>query len=146
MISSFKGHNHFLSNFFKWEFEFWGLRWPTSEHAFQAMKTDDPVWKERIRTAKDAGHAKALGRQAPLRCTRAEWDGGLRVEAMREVLRAKFSDRALKAMLLETGDERLVEGNYWHDRYWGVVDGCGENMLGKLLMELRKEIRDAQGR
>lgn len=146
MIGSFTGHNHFLSNFFKWEFEFEGERWPTSEHAFQATKTTDPFFRAKIRKAESPGRAKAFGRQAPLRCTRAEWDGGLRVDMMRRVLRAKFADRVLKAMLLETGDEQLVEGNYWHDSYWGAVNGKGENMLGKLLMELRKEIRDAQGR
>lgn len=145
MIHSFTGENRFLSNFFRWEFEFDGARYWTAEHAFQAEKPADPAWKERIRAAKEPGDAKRLGREAPLHCTRAEWDAK-RVDVMRRVLRAKFSDRILAARLLETGDERLVEGNYWHDRWWGTVDGRGENMLGKLLMEVRKEIGDAQGR
>lgn len=145
MISSFTGHNHFLSNFFKWEFEFQGLRWPTAEHAFQSRKTPDPEWKKRIRTALTAGKAKELGRKVPLVGGVDAWNA-VRVAEMREVLRAKFSDRMLKAMLLETGDERLVEGNYWRDSFWGVVNGRGENMLGKLLMEVREEIRGGKTR
>lgn len=36
--------------------------------------------------------------------------------------------------------EELIEGNYWHDTYWGVCEGVGENHLGKLLMEIRNEL------
>ena len=35
-------------------------------------------------------------------------------------------------MLLQTGDEELVEGNKWGDRFWGVCKGKGENHLGKI--------------
>lgn len=42
---------------------------------------------------------------------------------------------------MATDDAELVEGNTWGDRYWGVVDGVGENRLGKLLMERRAELR-----
>ena len=52
----------------------------------------------------------------------------------------------LKEMLLQTGDEELVEGNYWHDVYFGVCScpkcgNKGENHLGKLLMKIRSEIK-----
>jgi predicted NAD-dependent protein-ADP-ribosyltransferase YbiA (DUF1768 family) len=43
--------------------------------------------------------------------------------------------------LLLTGDEELIEGNYWHDHIWGVCDGTGTNWLGKILMEIRDELR-----
>jgi predicted NAD-dependent protein-ADP-ribosyltransferase YbiA (DUF1768 family) len=36
----------------------------------------------------------------------------------------------------------LVEYNYWGDLYWGVCRGEGENHLGRILMEIRSEIRD----
>lgn len=49
----------------------------------------------------------------------------------------KFAEPGLQAKLLETGNEELVEGNYWGDTFWGVCRGRGENHLGKLLMKVR---------
>lgn len=46
----------------------------------------------------------------------------------------------LKAKLLETGDAELVESNWWHDYFWGVCNGRGENHLGKILMKIRAEL------
>ena len=43
--------------------------------------------------------------------------------------------------LLDTGDTELIEGNNWHDTFWGVCKGKGQNNLGKILMEVRKDIR-----
>ena len=54
-------------------------------------------------------------------------------------LRAKFADEQLRALLLSTGDARLVENNK-HDSYWGIGDGHGANHLGRLLMKLRAEL------
>jgi N-glycosidase YbiA len=61
---------------------------------------------------------------------------------MREALRSKFRAHAeLRAELLATGDEKLVE-NAPGDYYWGCgADGSGKNMLGRILMELRAELR-----
>ncbi len=61
---------------------------------------------------------------------------------MREALKAKFTQNEdLKNILLETGDAILVEHTE-NDNYWGDGgDGNGKNMLGKLLMELREELR-----
>lgn len=140
MIASFAGANHFLSNFYPHDFEFEGETYPTAEHAFQAAKTDEPSWKLRIQMAKTPGQAKHLGRRAPLAGGKAAWDGR-RVEVMRKILKAKFADRVLAGQLLATGDEDLVEGNYWNDTFWGVSKGRGQNQLGKLLMELRDELR-----
>ena len=67
---------------------------------------------------------------------------GQRLEVMLKLLRLKFADPALAGRLLATGDTELVEGNHWGDRYWGVSGGIGENHLGKLLMQVRLELRD----
>jgi ribA/ribD-fused uncharacterized protein len=66
-------------------------------------------------------------------------------DIMREALRAKFTQHEdLRKILLETGDARLVE-HTTNDRYWGDGgDGSGLNMLGKLLMELREELRNEE--
>lgn len=63
---------------------------------------------------------------------------------MRDLLDLKFADPALAALLLATGDADLVEGNDWGDRFWGVCDGAGANMLGRLLMELRTRLAHGQ--
>ena len=43
--------------------------------------------------------------------------------------------------LLGTGDTYLEEGNTWNDTFWGVCNGVGENNLGRILMEVREELR-----
>ena len=52
----------------------------------------------------------------------------------------------LAEKLLATGDEEVVEGNTWHDRYWGrckCVKHEGEclNWLGRILMRVRADLR-----
>lgn len=60
---------------------------------------------------------------------------------MYEICMTKFMQHTdLKTMLLATGDSILIEGNQWNDRYWGMVDGSGENHLGRILMDIRKKL------
>jgi hypothetical protein len=62
---------------------------------------------------------------------------------MYRILRAKFTqNKNLRKMLVDTGDAYLEETNYWHDTFWGVYNGIGENNLGKLLMVVRDEINE----
>jgi hypothetical protein len=41
-----------------------------------------------------------------------------------------------------TGNTELVEGNHWHDTFWGVdaTTGEGDNGLGQILMQVRMEL------
>ena len=71
---------------------------------------------------------------------RPDWETE-KISIMRALLRLKFADPALRAQLVATGVRPLVEGNRWGDRFWGVCGGNGQNMLGKLLMEIRAELR-----
>lgn len=139
MIDRFDGEYSFLSNFYPSPLKFGRdrLLYPTAEHAFQAMKTHDAVWRNKIRLAPSPGVAKRLGRQCPLR---EDWDRS-KVRVMTAIVRLKFKDPALRAKLLATGDEELIEGNYWNDRFWGVCRGKGQNHLGKILMDIREECR-----
>lgn len=66
---------------------------------------------------------------------------------MEEVVRAKFSQNPqLLEKLIATGDAELVEGNRWHDQYWGfdLIKGIGENHLGIILMKIRAELGGAE--
>ena len=65
----------------------------------------------------------------------------VKVSIMKDKKKQKFSKSPLKEMLLETNTKELIEGNNHGDTYWGTVNGKGENMLGKLLMEVRSELQ-----
>jgi ribA/ribD-fused uncharacterized protein len=139
VIDRFDGSFEFLSNFSPAQVTFNGLEFPTVEHAYQAAKTDiSALWLE-IQKARTPGVAKRMGRIVPLR---PEWsDPKFRIETMRSLLKQKFANPSLQKKLLMTGDEQLVEGNNWGDTFWGVCKGVGENNLGKLLMEIREELK-----
>ncbi len=131
-----------FSNFAGFPIRLGGKRWPTSEHYFQAQKFEDAAYREEIRTAKSPMIAARLGRSRKQKLRR-EWES-VKVGVMRDAVRAKFTQyEELKALLLGTGDAKLVEHTV-NDAYWGDGgDGSGRNMLGQMLMELREELRAA---
>ena len=137
IISSFRGHYRFLSNFFPANIEFEGDLYPSAEHAYQAAKSKDRKYRERIRDCGAPGSAKALGQRVPLR---EDWEG-VKLDIMLGILRSKFEQLYFRDLLLATCDAELKEGNNWGDRFWGVVDGKGQNHLGRLLMKVRDELR-----
>jgi len=61
-----------------------------------------------------------------------------------KLVRKKFEIPVLREALLDTGNAKLVEGNYWGDVEWGVCRGKGKNKLGKILMKVRKEIQEQE--
>ncbi len=156
-----------FSNFYEGApFESDGVYWPTVEHYFQAIKFDNPEYRELIRSANTPNKAFILGSQkkrggyaahwtlnkqdarllndlidqhAHVQI-RADWDAH-RITAMEKALLAKFSqNRTLRSVLLETGDVEIVEDSP-RDWFWGCgKDGKGENMLGKLLMKVRSHL------
>lgn len=137
MIKEFTGKYEFLSNFWHSPFEYEGITYPTNEHFFQAMKSQLPAERKIIAAAVTPGQAKRFGRQCVLR---PDWER-VKDEVMLTGLRIKFSNPTLRTQLIMTGDEELVEGNWWGDTYWGVCNGVGKNRLGKLLMQVREEIK-----
>lgn len=140
-IYSFDGEFSFLSNFYPCEVIFEGNTYPSVEHAFQAAKTLDKNIRNKIRNKETPGKAKKIGRSINLR---SDWED-IKIDIMYELLNEKFSDCKLETMLIATKDRLLIEGNHWGDTFWGVYKGKGENYLGRLLMELRKEIQTELG-
>jgi ribA/ribD-fused uncharacterized protein len=141
MINKFSGEHAFLSNSHPFPVEFEGAVYPTVEHAFQAAKTFDTEERERVRMAKSPAAAKTIGKKLDLR---DGWDYH-RVDVMKLLVKQKFQDPELRDKLLATGDEPLVEGNLWHDRYWGQCQcpnhkGDGLNWLGRILTSIRKDL------
>ena len=137
VISEFSGKYHFLSNFSQAEVWLDGESYPSTEHAYQAAKTLDPQWREKIRSADTPNLAKRLGRKAPVR---ENWDE-IKLDIMYELVRQKFCQHsALSRKLMDTEGIELIEGNWWGDKFWGVCGGEGENNLGKILMRVREEL------
>jgi len=133
-ITSFKGEYAFLSNFYEHPIKYRGKVWPSSEHAYQAMKTLDKDEQEKVRQKRTPGQSKRAGQKVTLR---EDWED-VKVEFMHEILEVKFSDPELLEMLMSTGTARLVEGNHWGDVEWGVCNGSGKNLLGNILMDIRE--------
>ena len=143
MINCFDGKFAFLSNFYP-SLIFDGNIWfPTVEHYFQAAKTTNMEEYISIAFIETPGKAKRFGKKVTLR---PDWEE-VKDQVMLDALRKKFEIPALREKLLATGDEELVEGNTWHDNTWGncSCERCknieGQNKLGKLLMQVREEIK-----
>ena len=116
-----------------------GVRYPTVENAYQAAKTvnvGDRI-KISVMSPRDAKH---YGRKVKLW---RDWED-LKLEIMKGLIKQKFTIPVLRKKLLATGRRELIEGNYWGDTFWGVCNGRGYNYLGRLLMEVRKEIKDIE--
>ena len=58
-----------------------------------------------------------------------------------DFIRKKFESPFLADLLIKTEDSELIFGNTWNDRVWGICRGTGENLLGKILMKVRQELK-----
>ena len=128
-----------FSNFAPYPIRLQGKLWPSSEHYFQAQKFAGTPHEEQVRQARTPMEAARMGRDRR-RPLRADWES-VKLEVMRQALRAKFSQHPdLEGLLLQTGEARLVEHTD-RDDFWGDGgDGRGHNWLGRLLMELRESL------
>ncbi len=136
-------HSEF-SNFAPFGIELDGAHWPSVEHYYQAQKFTDPALRKLIRKAAKPPIAKSLADKNKA-AIRPDWDQ-LKDEVMYRAVRRKFEMHPeLKAMLLATGDEELIEAAPT-DTYWGVGrDGIGQNKLGNIVARIRGELRGGGG-
>lgn len=141
MIDSFEGKYLFLSNYyFPTPVVFHGDAYISVEHAYQAAKFVDPDLRKQIQDTPTPNKAKQLAMKfQKARHRRSDWEQ-VNLAVMEDLLLQKFSDARLRRQLVATGNEELIEGNWWHDFWWGVCNGVGENHLGKLLMKIRSQI------
>ena len=133
IIDSFSGEYRFLSNFYPCQITYQGWSYPSVEHAYQAAKCKIDKEKAAVRAAPTPGRAKALGQKVQVR---SDWET-VKVGIMKELVALKFKDPELRKLLDETGDTKLIEGNTWGDKFWGVCEGHGKNVLGKILEWVR---------
>lgn len=148
MISCFKNNFSFLSNFSESKIEYKDYTYSNAEAAFHAQKNESSVFKLSMQFC-DPSLAKKEGRRIKLR---PDWEE-VKDNIMYEIVKAKFEqNKYLKIRLLLTKDKELVEGNSWHDNYWGVcrcercikVKHPDSNNLGRILMKVREELRGKQ--
>lgn len=128
----------FLNNYSEYKFFIYGKWFRWVEAAYQSQKTlikeeQDVIWSE-----KSPKRVRDLGQVCSMR---SDWDE-VKVSIMKECVMAKFLQHSdLRKQLMNTGDEELVEDSPV-DAWWGCgKDGTGKNMLGKILMEVREELK-----
>jgi ribA/ribD-fused uncharacterized protein len=140
-ILEFKGDYSWLSNFAPCEFEYQGITYPTTEHFYQAWKFPADQ-RARIAAIATPRLTKREGRKAKL-CW--NWDS-VRIEVMKTALEEKFKIDKFRNLLLSTSSAKLVEGNWWHDNFWGdcycakCKGNPGANTLGNMIMDIRSSL------
>lgn len=143
-IEIFEGKYFWLSNFYMVDIMMSdGIVYPSTEHAYQAFKTNDIDKRWEISELQTSGQSKRAGRNLDLR---DDWEN-IKISVMEECLTRKFLHPHLRQNLKDTGNCLLIEGNTWGDTFWGYDFniGYGANMLGCLLMRLRANIRIDDG-
>ncbi len=144
----------FLSNWYPSPFEFCGHTFPTAEHWMMWQKAQlfgDQRKAAAILRATDLNEVKGLGRQVEP-YVEAAWEE-VRLPVMRVGLRQKFlQNEQLLNDLLSTGMAAIAEAAP-NDRIWGIGIGVddpkandpgqwrGRNLLGRVLMEVRSDLR-----
>ena len=147
--------NRFLSNMFEAPIQVDGLTFATVEHYFQwskAKQFGDADIQSKILKTVSPKSAKAYGKK--VKPFDAKVWGDMADTVMKTAVKAKFSQNAeLRKKLLETGDKILAEADP-RGKYWGIGTSSdtskasdptrwpGQNKMGKILMELRSELKE----
>lgn len=122
----------------------WGKTFYTAEHAYHYKKfaTDYPDVADKIAAAPSPWAAMQVERQHG-KLRRPDWHD-IKLGVMTDILRATMQqNQDIQECLLKTGDKTIYK-NSPVDPYWGIgEDGNGENAMGKILMQLRDELRSS---
>lgn len=142
-ITTFRDEHSWLSNMADCEIKYGDLVFKSTEAFYQAMKTKDKDIRA-LFTKYDGQTSKREGRKLSLR---SDWEI-VKDDVMKFALSKKFSKEPFKSLLLSTGDVDIIEGNYWHDNYFGICScaKCGNkglNKLGKMIMEIRNNLKSS---
>ena len=136
-IESFDGKYRWLSNFWLCPVARSGYIYPSTENAYQSAKVSKFIGENPFLTCSPA-KAKEYGQKM---LDRMSWDS-VKVDVMRGVLKQKFREGSyLGEKLIDTDNVSIIQGNTWGDKFWGVCDGEGRNMLGFLIMQIRSELQ-----
>lgn len=133
-----------FSNLYRCRIEFEDRSFLTAEHAYQYGKPSRECVRDWLMQAPTPSLLALTAHELPVYEVRSDW-ARIKVDRMERVLRAKFTQWGeLRDLLLSTGEARIVEAgtvNNAVNRFWGEVNGKGQNTLGRLLMKVRAEFR-----
>ncbi len=139
-ICGFFGAYFFLSNGKKCniqDIENPNIVYAYSENAYQASKFEDAEIKKKFQ---DIDYKQAILLAWELKIhIKQNWEN-VKIDEMKRILIQKFQYEPLCILLRNTQHKYLEETNHWKDTFWGVCGGKGENMLGKILMEIRENL------
>ncbi len=153
-----------LSNFSSFTLQWKGIRFDTSEAAYHWEKFDRKDLENYVNhwdddkdkllgqcvelqfeiSHSDSAHAAFKLAEKHKHMRRPDWDN-VKIDIMRQILWAKVQQHEyVRRKLLATGTRELVENSH-RDSYWGWgPNRNGQNQLGKLWMEIRKVLQDAE--
>lgn len=145
----------YFSNWYPSEFEYAGIKYANVEQfmMYQKMMTFNQLKiADRIHATADPGECKNLGRTKIDNWNGELWDK-ISYTVVKRGIKAKFiQNPKLRRILLDTGDMLLAECSE-KDTKWGIgisIDNDdrfdvskwkGKNYLGRILMEVRDELR-----
>lgn len=139
MIEQFRGEYGWLSNFASVDILYKGFLYQSTERAYQSEKCDDYTWK--IFCSNPINNQGLIKQQSRTVQLIENWDER-RVPIMLKLQRLKYQQPFYREKLIATGELYIQEGNWHNDDFWGFCfkKQSGENMLGRLIMQVREEI------
>ena len=154
----FKGEKKFLSNMYIAPIIFnFDINTPTgtiygdnktylsSEHLYQALKSESLAWHSIIRSLIKPEQTKTLAKKSLKTLLadnivtfliREDWHD-IKLSIMEKIVKEKFSQNPTLLIKLKAIKGHIEERNCWGDKYWGTVNGIGENHLGKILITIK---------
>lgn len=130
----FRNELYFLSNMYPCKVAYNGYTYSCAESAFQAQKCPELAHEF---VPLDGFQAKKAGRKVPLR---PDWES-VKMDIMKDIVSAKFNQNSRLYEKLSRVDSDIVEENTWNDTFWGVCRGKGQNHLGRILMQIRGNMK-----
>jgi len=150
-----KGEWRMFSNMFESPIQMDSITFPTVEHYFQwskANKFGDGDIAAKILKTPSAKAVKALGKKVK-EFKKDEWDA-MKDSTMAAAVKAKIMQHPeIRDKLKTTGVRPIGEASA-RDKYWGIGTSAetskaadpskwpGKNVLGKILMDIRKELAE----
>lgn len=139
-ILFYEGKYYCFSNFSSHEVIFLDKRYKTAEHCYQSQKFIDPEIKTEIESAPSPFMAKKISHQHDEK-KRKDWEE-IKTDIMKQIITEKVKQHdEVRELLQDTGNNEICD-NTPFDYFWGIGEnGNGKNFLGKILMDIRSEIK-----
>lgn len=147
-VCFYEQDHYYLSNFSAFTLVWKGIRFDTSEAAYHWEKFEgvSPAANEIANSivASFSAHEALKIATENRHLRRTDWDE-VKVEIMRQILREKARQHEYVRRKLDATDNRELVENSWRDDFWGWgPNRDGQNILGKLWMEIRTELRSPE--